>query len=245
MKQFLKPAYLPWAALGGGVIAFACRLWLFSMGRDALSLLYEGTFPDIMSWIIVAITLALLGFGSWYLKGEKKYPENFSASPIGAIAMGLTGICFVFSSVMGFIDAKSSLDTIGCILGLLSAGALFLLAWHRFKGLRPNILLHCLVCVYLMVYLVSHYQGWSSDPQLQTYAFELFAIVFTMLGCYQRAAFDIDQGDRRAYSFFSLAALFFSLATLPGCEDPVFFMGCAVWMFFTPCRMTLPEPKEN
>ena len=119
------------------------------------------------------------------------------------------------------------------------------LAFARYKGAHLSVLFHGVVCVYLMVYLVSHYRLWSSYPQLQSYAFELLAIVFVMLACYQRAAADAGKGDRRAYTFFSLAAFFFCVATLPGCDKAAFFIGCAVWMFTTPCRLNLPVSKEE
>lgn len=245
MKRFLKPAYLPWAVLVCGILTFFMRLWLFGLGRDERDLLSAGSFPDVASWILVAVTMALLGLGMWKLQGKNHYKANFPPALIPAISMALAAVSFGFSSAMDFSAAEDSLGTVCCVFGLLAAAALLLLAWCRFKGLRPNMLLHTLVCVYLMLYLVSHYRGWSAFPQLQSYAFELLAIVFTMLSCYQRTAFDLDKGDCRMYSFFSLAALFFSIAALPGCDDPVFFIGCAVWMFFTPCRLTLSVPKEN
>ena len=245
MKQFLKPAYLPFIVLFTGIVTFSLRLCLFSLGRDQWGLLPEGTIPDILSLVFVAITLALIGLGVWNLREEKEYNQNFPASTIPALGMALAAISFAFSSIMGFFSQQNSLISLGNALGLLAAAALLVLAWFRYQGKQPNMLLHSLVCIYLMVYLISHYQLWSGFPQLQSYAFELLAIVFAMLACYQRAAFDTASGDRRMYSFFSLATLFFSLAALPSCDDPVFFLGCAVWMFFTPCRMTLPEPKEN
>ena len=131
------------------------------------------------------------------------------------------------------------------LLGILSTFAMVALAYGRYKGFRPNVLLHGIICVYLMLYLVSHYRLWSSNPQLQSYAFELLAIVFVMLACYQRAAFDAGKGNRQAYAFFTLIALYFCIAALPGCDNAVFFLGAAVWMYFTPCKLTLPVKKEN
>ena len=97
----------------------------------------------------------------------------------------------------------------------------------------------------LMLTLVSNYQNWSALPQLQDYGFELLAIVFLMLATYQRAAFDVNYGNRRAYAFFSLGALFFSIAAIPGCNNPGFFIGCAAWMLATPCQWTTLPKKEG
>jgi chromate transport protein ChrA len=235
--------------LAFGVLTFLTRLWLIvGIGRDKWGLLDETSFPAILSWIFVALTMAVLGLGVWKMERKKLRTKVFPA-PVPAIGMILTAICFGYCSVMGFsaevAEEAKNLANLCNILGLLAAGALVFLAWCQWKGKCPNMLLHSLVCVYLMVYLVSHYQLWTSTPQLQGCFFEMLAIVCVMLACYQRAAADIGEGSRRNFTFFSCAALFFSLATLPDWNEPVFFIGCAIWMFFTTCKMPTTTPKEN
>ena len=238
MKRFQK--YLPLAALGLGIAACLLRMWLFAMGTDDRGLLSAGSAPDILSWITVAVTMALLAIGIRKLGGA--YEDNSDPSAVAALGTVLTAAAFCIATAMETGVAADSLQTAATVMGFVATAALLLLAWCRFIGSKPNVLLHTAVCIYLMLYLVSHYRLWSSYPQLQTYAFELLAIVFTMLASYQRAAFDGGMGNRRTYVFFSLAALFFSIATLPGSDNPVFFIGCAVWMFFTPCSL---EPGED
>lgn len=245
MKRFLKPAYLPFGVLICGGLTFLMRLWLFGMGRDDRGLLAAGSFPDTMSWILVAVTLGMLFVGVRKLDGLNKYSTNFPADPIAAIGIALAAISFAISAFSGLAHKADPIETVSTVLGILSMLALLLIAWCRYKGLRPNVLLHTLVCLYLMAYLISHYRMWSSYPQLQSYAFELLAIVFTVLAVYQKAAFDAGAGKRRMYAFFTFGSLFFSLATLPGCDDSIFFIGCAVWMFFTPCRLSLPKERNE
>lgn len=245
MKRYLKMAYLPLAVLLCGVLTCLLRLWLFAVGEDERGLLAVGSFPDVMSWILVAATMALLGASTWQLRGATKYNYNFHASMPAAIGMALAAVSFCITSVIDLATGGDSVGTVSSLFGFLAAAALLVLAYGRYKGVHLSVLFHGLVCLYLMLYLVSHYRLWSSFPQLQSYAFELLAIVFVMLACYQRAAFDAGKGDRRAYTFFTLAALFFCVATLPGCDNAAFFIGCAVWMYFTPCRLSLPVKKEE
>lgn len=245
MKRYLKPAYLPMAVLGAGVLACLFRLWLFALGKDDRGLLSVGSFPDAMSWIVTALTIVLLFVGTRPLQGGNKYGYNFPASLPAAIGMALAAISFFISSVADLSSNTDTIGTVGALFGFLAAVSLLFLAYYRIQGKHLNIVFHGIVCVYLMLHLVSHYRLWSSAPQLQSYGFELLAIVFVMLSCYQRAAFDAGKGNRQAYAFFSLAALFFCIATLPGCDNAAFFIGCAAWMYFTPCRLTLPAKKEN
>ena len=248
MKRFLKMKYLPLAVLGSAVITCLLRTLLWAggiAGSDNRGLLPTGSWPDVFSWIMVGLTLALLGFCVRFLRGNNKYTGNFSASLPAALGMVLAAASFCVTSLVELTTGADTVGTASSLFGILATFALIVLAYGRYKGFRPNMLLHSIVCVYLMLYLVSHYRLWSSAPQLQSYAFELLAIVFVMLACYHRAAFDAGKGKRSGYAFFTLAALYFCIAALPGCDNPVFFLGAATWMFFTPCKLTLPVTKEN
>ena len=245
MKRYLKPAYLPVAVLGTGILACLFRLWLFAIGKDDRGLLSVGTFPDAMSWIVTALAIALIFLSTRNLRGGNKYGYNFPASVPAAIGMALAAVSFSISSVVDLSAGTDTIGTVSAFLGFLATASLLFLAYCRMQGKHLSVIFHGIVCFYLMLYLVSHYRLWSSAPQLQTYAFELLAIVFVMLACYQRAAFDAGRGSRQAYTLFSMAALYFCVATLPGCDNAAFFLGCAVWMYFTPCRLTLPAKKEN
>ena len=246
MKRFLKMKYLPFAVLGSSIITYLLRtlLWASGIAGDD-GLLPVGSWPDVLSWIMVGLTLAFLGFCVRFLRGNNKYTGNFSASIPAALGMVLAAASICVTALVELIAGADAVGTASSLFGILSTFAMIALAYGRYKGFRPNMLLHGIVCVFLMLYLVSHYRLWSSAPQLQSYAFELLAIVFVMLACYQRAAFDAGKGNRQSYTFFTLAALYFCIAALPGCDNPVFFLGAATWMFFTPCKLTLPVKKEN
>lgn len=244
MKFRVKATHLPLIALFGGILAGLMRLWLFAKGVDERGLLPVGNFSDVMSWIITALTLALLGYGCWNLRGGNKYALNFPASLQAAVGMAVAAVGFCISSIADLAAEPDSIGSFSALLGFLAAVAMLILAYNRYKGKRLSVLFHGVICVYLMVFLISHYRLWSASPQLQTYAFELLAIVFTMLSGYQRAAFDAGSGERRHYTFFSFAALFFCLATLPGSDNIAFFLGCAAWMYCTPCRLILPVRRD-
>ena len=246
MKRFLKMKYLPLAVLGSSIITYLLRTLLWASGIASNDgLLPTGSWPDVLSWIMVGLTLAFLGFCTGFLRGNNKYAGNFPASLPAALGMVLAAASICVTALVELTTGADSVGTASSLFGILSTFAMIALAYGRYKGFRPNMLLHSIVCVYLMLYLVSHYRLWSSAPQLQSYAFELLAIVFVMLACYQRAAFDAGKGNRQSYTFFTLAALYFCIAALPGCDNPVFFLGTATWMFFTPCKLNLPVKKEN
>lgn len=238
MKTYVKRYLLPLIALGGGLLTLIMRFWLLGLGTDDRGLLAVGSFPDIFSWVITCGTLVWLAIGTWNLREASKYAFNFPASLPAAVGIGLAALGFLITSLTELITGTDTLGTISAILGFFAVGAMGFLAYCRFFQLRVSVLFHGFVCVYLMFHLVSHYRLWSAAPQIQTYGFELLAIVCVMLACYQRAAFDVNQGQRRTHAFCSLCALFFSIAALPGCDNAFFFIGCAAWMVTTLCNLT-------
>ena len=247
MKRILKPVYLPPVVLGFAIIAYIARTFLFAaaIGADEGAFLPVGSWSDVLSWIMVAATVVICGLGVLNLQNKNNYAYNFPRSNLAAIGMLLAGLGFCITA---FVDLLAGTDSVGfasAILGFPAAISLWILAYGRTKGRRFPLVFHGIICLYLMLHLVTHYRLWSSYPQLQSYAFELLAIVFVMLAAYHRAAFDADQGKCRAYTFFTLVGLFFCVATLPGCDNPAFFLGCAAWMYFTPCKLIQPSRKED
>lgn len=245
MKKLSSPAVLLFLSLIGGLVTLLLRLWLLALGEDDRGLLAVGSFPDTMSWIAVALTIALLGFGVWQMPSSAKHPLHFPSSSNAAIGIAMAAVGILITSLRELSVAFDAVGMLSTVLGLIAGVSLGFLAFFRAKGLRPNILFHGVVCIYFMFHLVSHYRLWSACPQLQDYSFELLAIVFVMLACYQRAAFDAGCGKPRSYTFFSAAALFFCIAALPGCDNSAFFIGCAVWMAATPCKRLSPRKQQE
>ncbi len=244
MKSLLKPTNLPCTILGAGLIGMLLRIWLLASGTDSKGLLVSGHPADILSWLLTVAVILLLLYATRELQQAAKFSFNFPPSLPGAIGIGLGGVAIAITSVIELLDEPDALAAASSALGLLCLPVMCFLAHCRRKGRSANVLLRGLVCVYLMLHLVCYYRLWSSDPQIQDYAFQLLAIVCLMLACYHRAAFDGDMGNRRGYVFFNLACVYFCLISLPGCENMAFFLGVGCWMMTNLCSL-LPLPRER
>lgn len=242
MNKPQKMNWLPLAVLGAGILGALLRLWLFATGLDSKDLLVSSHIAQVLLWILTVAVMVFLALCSSQLKQAAKYKFNFSASPVGAIGCAAAALGILIASVSGIFGGNDTMETATGILGLFSAAALSFLGFCRLKGRHPSILFHAVVCVHLMLYLVCLYRMWSSDPQIQDYAFGLLATVSLMLANYYSAGFDANFGQRRPHAAFHLAAVFFCIVSLPRCDSPLFYIAMAAWMITDLCNLT-PMPK--
>lgn len=246
MNRFLKPKYIPAFVLGSGILGAALRLWLFTAGVDSKGLIRAEHPANALTFILTAVVL-----GALYLCLPKAKGGKYRYTPSLPAAIG----CWVAAAgilIADFREVSSLHDrvtVVSFILGLAAAGALIMLGLCCLRGLRPNVLLHACVTVYLMVHLISQYRVWSAEPQLQEYVFQLLASVFLMLATYHRTTLDNGSGNRRLYRFFRYGALFFCCLAVVG-GDWLFYLSMGLWIALglgtdkmeTPdAKMYLPE----
>lgn len=254
MKTKLNIRHLPNMAAGLGAAAFLLRIALKLLGLDEKGLLIPSHPLNLLVWAVTAAALVLLGAAVWPLDGSKKYEHNFAPSAAAAIGcFALAGGATV--SVLTGWNVWTRLELVRNLCGLLSIPALVWLGLCRWQGKRPFFAFHALVCLYLTLYAVSHYQAWSSRPQLQDYFFPMLASVLLCLFAYHQTAFDVSMGKRRMQLFTGLLACFFCMAAAAGGEDLMLYAGGAVWTLTGLCNLTpvrrrrknpvTDEPRED
>ena len=164
MKRFIKPVYLPPIVLGCGIIAYIFRtfLWVYGIGNGEDALLPVGTWPDVLSWVMVAVAVVISALGAFTLAKKNEYLYNFPRSNLAAIGMVLAALSFCITALAELFSGGDRIGIVSAILGFPAAFCLCMLAFGRIKGRRFSMIFHGIVCLYLMVHLVSHYRLWSS-----------------------------------------------------------------------------------
>lgn len=237
MKTKLTDNLLPILTAGLGFAALILRLALFLLGNDEKGLLIPGHPLDILVWAVTAAASILILFRVWRLDGSQNYEHNFAPSApavIGAFALaGGIAVAVTF----GWNPWKR-LELIRDLCGLLAIPALAAAVLRRYWGKQPLFLLHGLVCLYLILYSVSHYQSWSSRPQLQDWFFSMAACLLLTLFAYYQTAFDVGMGNRRMQLGTGLLAAFFCIAAMAGGEDVPLHLGGALWTLTNLCSLT-------
>ena len=242
MKLAVKPKLMKILVAAAGILGLALRTVLYTAGVDRKGLLISGHWSGIGVWLLTAGVTLILLLWCRQLTGVQAQSESFPAALSSAAGAALAGIALVLCPVL---QAPSpTFAMIEPLLRYTAAVSLIYISYCRFRGKTPLFLLHCCVCLYLALRLICQYRVWSADPQIQNYAFYLGAHVALMLTAYQFAAFDAGFGNCRTLWGAGLAAIYLSIVSLTGSEEPFFLICCTLWIFSS---LNLPSanPPKN
>lgn len=238
----IKVYILPLSVLAAGVVGFLLRVWLFTAGVDAKGLLAANHPAGIASFILFALVIAGLFWFIRPLHPISKYTRLFPASIVSAVGCAL-GAAGIVVTVFRMLATSRSFLSIAClVLGILAAAALLVLAYHRWKGLQPTFALQAVLTVFLMLYLISRYQAWSAEPQLQLYFFSFLAVVFLMLTAYHGTLLDARKSGRRWYVFCNQAAVFCCCMSLTD-ANWLFYLTMALWAASNLCSLQVRKSR--
>lgn len=247
MRFPFNPRLLPRLSLLLGGFGLALRIWLLASGVDNKGLISTGHIANILSFVLTAVFLLLLGAAIQPLTAADKYAKLFPASPRRALGVVLGGVGILYSGIFMQLPLNNVLSVILLLLALVAAAAMAGIALCRIRGLRPNFLLSSAITVFMMLHTIAACQDWNSLSQIEKYFFPLMACVFLLLTCYQHSLLNLQRGSRRQYVFYSQAALFFCL--LSATSHTVFYLCMAGWLALDICSLKLPRVgkflKEN
>lgn len=237
MKRLPNPRKLPILAGEAGLIVLILRLALFLLGRDEKNLLIPGHPLDVLVWVITAAAAAVILLSVWKLEGSSRYADNFAPSVAAAIgAFALAGGIAVSAILGGSLGLR--LELLCRFSGALAVPAVVWAGLCRWKGRQPFFLLHAVACLYLTLYTITHYQTWSSHPQIQDWFFSMAGVVCLTLFSYYQTAFDAGLGNRRMQLLTGLLGGFFCIAAVAGVEDVLLYISGAVWALTNLCSLT-------
>lgn len=236
MKQYLKHENLPWLTVMAGGVGLLLRIWLLSTANDK-GFIARPHFAGIALTVLSIAVCAALLLATRALTQAGKAGFNFPASRTAGFGALAAGVLFAVGSIAELAVAADLLVTICALAGILAAGCLAYTGYCRLKGQPCDALLHAAVCIWLILKLICMYRGWSSDPQLEDYCYQLLAIVCAMFSAYHRATFDADFGSRSSHAFFSLAGIYCCCLSLAGPGGVVLYLGIGVWLFTNLCSL--------
>lgn len=253
MKYNLNIHSLPVLSAVLGAAALLLRFGTHLWSIDEKGLLIPMHPVNLLLWAVTAAAFLIIVLSVRKRQGSNRYADNFSPSTgaaLGALALA-AGIALSFLS--GW-TAYLRLDQLRNLTALLAVPALVCTGLYRRQGKQPFFAFHGIICLFLTLYAVSHYQAWSSQPQLENYFFCMMGSVFLCLFAYHQTAFDVGMGNRRMHLFTGLTAGFFCITAVIGSGDPLLYLGGALWTLTNLCSLTpvrrrrpdiAPQPQDN
>lgn len=224
---------------------YGLRRALYATALDEKNLLIAGHPLELGLWAMVLLgALLVLGI-VWKLDGINEYEENFKPSFAAGAAYLL--LALVIGKMVLFNDFQG-MERIAIAQRALGAAAVPALVWGsicRIRGKKPLFLIHALLCVFLLLYLISWYQSWSGNPQLQDYVFDLLAAVALILFSYHCAAFEAGMGNRRLQITMGLLAVLLCGGALAGSVNHDLYAAGLLWAAADLCRLAPPPKKDE
>lgn len=240
MKKNNKGRLVPFLVLLCGILALVLRRRLYLTALDHKGLLLRGNILEITLFVLTAGVLLLLLLTRGTGSGTVRYEDHGVLAAAGHAAMAV-GI--VHTVLTGVPSMTGYLEMFRRWLGLASPVCLLLAGGCRLFGRKPFFLLHVVPCLFLLVQVVSSYQTWSGNPQLQDYLFGLLGALALAVFAYHTAALEADCTDSRMVRFFGLAAVYLCLAELGWTSLPLLYLGGALWALTGMCKIA-PAERE-
>lgn len=214
--------WIPLLALLSGLVCAGLRWLLFRNHTDALGLLETGTLVETGIFLLTGLCLVLFALAArrgW--AGENK---------LAAPGQMLGGLGIFLTALTHSGQMAGPVGTLWKILGLAAGICLIVQGVCTLKKRKVPFLLPLAVCVFFLLHLIDNYRGWSSQPQLQKYLFDLLASLSLTFFSYCDAARRVSLGKPKTRIFSGLCAVYFCLAAIPGSpEFTVLYALCALW----------------
>ena len=230
MKGKFGSKGLPLLILLLGLAALALRKALYAVATDVKDLLLKGHPLELALIGLSAAALVLVALAAWKRKEADcavAIPSGNLPAAIGNLAAGAGILVTVLTQPAAMTNY---LNMAWQIMGLAAPVCLLLMGAARLLGKRPFFLFPVAVCLFFLVHIVTRYQFWSSNPQMQDYVFALLgAMALTFFGFYT-AAMEADCGSPRMRYGMGLAAIYLCLGELARSSCPALYLGGILWV---------------
>ncbi len=208
-----------------GLAALVLRRQMYMTAVDEKGLLVK-MHPLSLALMVLTIAALVLVFLS---ARKREEPETVGGNGASALGHAIMAAGILFTVLPGAPRAAGYLGTAWRWLGLASPLCLLAAGAAQLGKKKPFFLLHMVPCLFFVVHIVSHYQTWSGNPQMQDYVFSLLGAMALMFFGFYTAAQEAGCGSRRMTLVMGQAAVYLCLAELANSAYPLLYLTGAIW----------------
>lgn len=246
MNQAKLTARLPGIVSALGVGCLALRWILYRVDLDDRLLLKPGHPLEILLWLLTAGTLGMIAVCALKSKEPVSYEDNFPLSNRAWIGCCVAAFLICYTVLSREAKLPGGPGIAWKVLGVLCAPCLLAAGMGRHLGYKNLALLYVVPCLFYMFHIINHYRAWSSEAQLQTYFYPLFAAIAMTFFLFYTAAFAVDMPYRRQQLFTGLSGTFLCMVDLSRTEYPWLCLAGIILCLTGLCvRPSAPETEEG
>ena len=223
-----------------GLAALVLRWLLYRTAVDAKGLLPRMHPLSIALMILTAAVLLMIYIIVRKQEEATAFADRRLRSIPAALGHAVMAGIILTTVLAGGQQTSGYMATVWEFLGMVAFPCLVLAGTDRLRGKKSFFLLHVVPCLFLVVHIVSHYQSWSGDPQMQDYVFELLGAMALMFFGFYTAAMEAGCGSRRMLLGMGLAAIYLCLAELAHSAYPGLYLAGMIWVMTE--LLSLDEP---
>ncbi len=228
-----------------GLAALVLRRQLYLTAVDEKGLLLRMHPMGIALLALTAAVLIVIYLTVRKQEDFQSWEEGCSGGLLMALGHAAMAAGILTTALTGAPRAAGYLGIVWKWLGLASPVCLLAAAFAGVCRRKPFFLLHVVPCLFFVVHIVSHYQSWSGNPQMQDYVFSLLGAMALMFFGFYTAAMEAGCGSRRMLMGMGLAAVYLCLAELAGSVYPLLYLSGAIWAWTGLCSFRTAQTGEK
>lgn len=245
MEQKLGRTYAVLLTALSAAAAFGLRLRQLHTIYDESGRIMEGAGWSFFTVFTILMVL-LYGVYAWFLRPRKKRTALAGRS-LPVLLCGLTAaLLMVLGCAAMVLSPEEGTDRLLAAGGFLTAACWLWTAMARYCGKPLSLWLFLVPVLFFAMRLVINFRGWSRDPAILDYCYDLFAHISMTCALLHMGSFCLDKGGRRITVFFCLCGLFFGAASLAGARPRAICVtgGAMVWLLTNLWLLLRPSKKR-
>ena len=228
---------LPVMMLIWGITALVLRKVLYATAVDVKGLLLRNHPLSIALTVLTIGVLIRTLLAVRKLDTADSYEELYVSGLPGAIGNAAAGAGILVTVLTSSPGMGSYLESAWRILGLAAPVCFVVAAVVRVFGKKPFFLLHVVACLFFVLHIVTRYQLWSGNPQMQDYVFSLLGTMTLLFFGFYTAAMEAECGSFRMRFGMGLAAVYLCLGELARSSCPALYLGGILWVLTDLCSI--------